>query len=101
ICGLSAPSAQPRGRGRGDQIVYAHVDGTGTLARGGAVGAEAGRAAVNRRRIANPLLRFRLPAMLLAAVIVYGVVGYVLINHWSLHGSVAMTIVTLTTDRDG
>ena len=52
---------------------------------------------MNRRRIANPLLRFRLPAMLLGAVLVYGVVGYVLINHWSLIDSFYMTIITIST----
>jgi voltage-gated potassium channel len=52
---------------------------------------------VNRRRIANPLLRFRLPVALLGAVIAYGIVGYMVINGWSLLDAFYMTIITIST----
>ena len=50
-----------------------------------------------RRHIPNPLARFRLPAVLLAAVIVYGVSGYMLINGWNLLDAFYMTIITIST----
>lgn len=50
-----------------------------------------------RRRIENPLLRFRLPAVLLAVVIAVGVSGYVLIEHWSLFDAFYMTLITIST----
>jgi voltage-gated potassium channel len=50
-----------------------------------------------RRHIPNPLLRFRLPVVLLAAVIVYGVTGYTLINGWNLLDAFYMTIITIST----
>ena len=50
-----------------------------------------------RRRIDNPLLRFRLPAVLLAIVIAIGVTGYVLIEHWSVFDAFYMTIITIST----
>jgi voltage-gated potassium channel len=50
-----------------------------------------------RRRIENPLLRFRLPAVLLAIVIAIGVTGYVLIEHWSVFDAFYMTIITIST----
>jgi voltage-gated potassium channel len=50
-----------------------------------------------RTHIPNPLLRFRLPAALLAIVIVGGIAGYVLIERWSLLDSFYMTIITIST----
>jgi voltage-gated potassium channel len=52
---------------------------------------------MSRRRIGNPLLRFRLPLVLLAAVIVYGISGYILIERWSLLDAFYMTIITIST----
>ena len=52
---------------------------------------------MNRRHIANPLRRFRLPAVLLAAVIVYGIAGYTVIEGWSVFDSFYMTIITIST----
>ena len=52
---------------------------------------------MNRRRIANPIRRFRLPATLLAAVIAYGITGYMVIEHWDLLDSFYMTIITIST----
>jgi voltage-gated potassium channel len=52
---------------------------------------------VIQRHIANPLLRFRLPATLLAVVIAYGVTGYMLINGWNLLDAFYMTIITIST----
>jgi voltage-gated potassium channel len=43
------------------------------------------------------LSRFRLPLALLAAVLAYGVGGYVLLEGWSLLDAVYMTVTTLTT----
>jgi len=50
-----------------------------------------------RGRVQNPLLRFRLPAVLLAIVIAVGVSGYVLIEHWSPFDAFFMTIITIST----
>ena len=50
-----------------------------------------------RRRIENPLLRFRLPGVLLAIVIAVGVTGYVLIERWSVFDAFYMTIITIST----
>ena len=47
--------------------------------------------------IPNPLLRFRLPAVLLAIVLVTGVTGYALIDKWDLLDSFYMTIITIST----
>ena len=52
---------------------------------------------MNRRHIANPVLRFRLPAALLAVVIAYGITGYMVIEHWDLLDSFYMTIITIST----
>ena len=51
----------------------------------------------NRRHVAHPLLRFRLPAALLAVVIVVGIAGYMLINGRSLFDSFYMVIITIST----
>jgi voltage-gated potassium channel len=50
-----------------------------------------------KRRLPHPLRRFRLPAALLAVVIVYGVLGYMLIEGWNLLDSFYMTIITIST----
>lgn len=50
-----------------------------------------------RRPVPNPLLRFRLPAALLAIVIAIGVTGYVLIERWSVFDAFYMTIITIST----
>jgi voltage-gated potassium channel len=47
--------------------------------------------------VTNPLLRFRLPAVLLAIVIVTGVTGYALIDRWDFLDSFYMTIITIST----
>jgi voltage-gated potassium channel len=47
--------------------------------------------------VTNPLLRFRLPAVLLAIVILFGISGYALIDRWSLLDSFYMTIITIST----
>ena len=52
---------------------------------------------IQRRHVENPLLRFRLPVALLAVVIVIGVSGYTLIEHWSLFDAFYMTIITIST----
>ena len=50
-----------------------------------------------KSRLPHPLRRFRLPAALLAVVIVYGITGYVLIEHWNLLDAFYMTIITIST----
>jgi voltage-gated potassium channel len=52
---------------------------------------------VNHRHIENPLLRFRLPAILLLIVIAFGVSGYMLIEGWSFLDAFFMVIITITT----
>ncbi len=47
--------------------------------------------------VSNPLGRFRLPAALLAVVIVYGIAGYVLIEGWGFLDAFYMTIITIST----
>ena len=49
------------------------------------------------RRAENPILRFRLAAILLIIVIAVGVTGYMLINGWSLLDSFYMVIITIST----
>ena len=49
------------------------------------------------RHIPDPLLRFRLPAALLAIVIAAGVSGYMLIERWSFVDAFYMTIITIST----
>jgi voltage-gated potassium channel len=49
------------------------------------------------RRLPHPLLRFRLPAVLLGVVILYGVGGYMLIEGWNLLDAFYMTIITIST----
>jgi voltage-gated potassium channel len=52
---------------------------------------------VSRSRTVHPLLRFRLPLILLGFVVVLGVVGYMLINGWDLLDSLYMVIITIST----
>src|SRR5260370_40779887 len=47
----------------------------------------------------HPLLRFRLPAVLLGLVILYGIGGYMLIEGWNLLDPLYMTIITISTGR--
>jgi voltage-gated potassium channel len=49
------------------------------------------------KRLPHPLLRFRLPAVLLGVVIVYGIAGYSAIEGWNLLDSFYMTIITIST----
>ena len=48
-------------------------------------------------RLANPLHRFRQPALLLTAVMAYGTIGYLLIERWNLLDCFFMTLITITT----
>jgi voltage-gated potassium channel len=50
-----------------------------------------------KKRLPHPLRRFRLPAALLAVVILYGIVGYTLIEGWNLLDAFYMTIITIST----
>ncbi len=49
------------------------------------------------RRIENPLLRFRLPVVLLVIVLTVGVIGYMTLEGWSLLDAFYMTIITIST----
>ncbi len=49
------------------------------------------------RRLQHPLRRFRLPAVLLGAVIVYGIAGYTVLEGWNLLDAFYMTIITIST----
>jgi voltage-gated potassium channel len=49
------------------------------------------------RRSENPLVRFRLAAILLVIVVAVGVTGYMVINGWSLLDSFYMVIITIST----
>jgi voltage-gated potassium channel len=48
-------------------------------------------------RLESPLRRFRLPAVLLLVVTVYGTGGYMLVEHWNLLDSFFMTLITIST----
>jgi len=48
-------------------------------------------------RLRHPLYRFRLPVVLLAVIIVYGVAGYMLIERWNLLDAFYMVIITIST----
>lgn len=50
-----------------------------------------------KKRLPHPLTRFRLPAVLLAVMIVYGVGGYMVIERWNFLDSFFMTIITIST----
>ncbi|HEX6349502.1 MAG TPA: potassium channel protein, partial [Candidatus Dormibacteraeota bacterium] len=45
----------------------------------------------------HPLTRFRLPAAMLAAVLVLGTGGYMLLEHWPFLDALYMTITTIST----
>ncbi len=45
----------------------------------------------------NPLLRFRLPLLILTLVFCYGVIGYMLLQGWSFIDALYMTLITVTT----
>ncbi|MDQ6947938.1 MAG: potassium channel family protein [Actinomycetota bacterium] len=45
----------------------------------------------------NPLRRFARPALLMAGVLAYGTVGYVLIERWNALDGFFMTLITITT----
>ncbi len=47
--------------------------------------------------MAHPLRRFRLPAVLLAVVVLYGIAGYMLLERWSPFDAFYMTITTIAT----
>ena len=47
--------------------------------------------------MSHPLQRFRLPAVLLSIVFIYGAIGYVLIEHWSIGDGLYMTLITIST----
>lgn len=47
--------------------------------------------------VENPIERFRLPALLVAAALAYGTVGYVLIEGWDLLDAFYMALTTITT----
>jgi voltage-gated potassium channel len=49
------------------------------------------------RVVEHPLSRFRLPAVLIAIVLVYGTVGYMLIERWNAGDAAYMTITTIST----
>lgn len=52
---------------------------------------------MTRNRAANPLLRFRLAAVLIGVVVLVGVAGYMLIDGWDLLDSFYMVIITIST----
>ncbi len=45
----------------------------------------------------NPLLRFRTPLVILSLVFLYSVLGYLLLERWSLLDAVYMTVITVST----
>src|SRR5712691_12828934 len=55
------------------------------------------RDARGMKRTEHPLLRFRLPGILLVIVIAIGIAGYSLINGWDLLDSFYMVIITIST----
>ena len=50
---------------------------------------------MKKARLRHPLTRFRLPLVLLAVIIVYGVAGYMLIDRWNLLDSFYVVIITI------
>jgi voltage-gated potassium channel len=50
-----------------------------------------------RAGVENPFARFRLPAVLLGFFILFGTVGYAVVERWSLLDSFYMTIITIST----
>jgi voltage-gated potassium channel len=49
------------------------------------------------RPMRHPLRRFRLAAVLLAVVLVYGVAGYMLVERWSFGDALYMVVITIST----
>ena len=49
------------------------------------------------RRAENPILRFRLAAILLGIIVVVGVAGYMVIDRWSFLDSFYMVVITIST----
>jgi voltage-gated potassium channel len=45
----------------------------------------------------HPMLRFRRPALLLLLVLLYGTLGYTVVEHWDPLDSFFMTVITLST----
>lgn len=45
----------------------------------------------------NPLLHLRRPALAVLGVVVYGVAGYALVEHWGLLDAFFMTMITIST----
>jgi voltage-gated potassium channel len=52
---------------------------------------------LNRARPENPFARFRLPAILLGFFILFGTIGYSLVEGWGPLDSFYMTIITIST----
>ena len=52
---------------------------------------------MKKARLRHPLTRFRLPVILLGVIILYGIVGYMLIDGWNLLDSFYMVIITIST----
>ena len=52
---------------------------------------------MKKARLRHPLYRFRLPVVLLAVIVVYGVAGYMLIDGWNPLDSFYMVIITIST----
>ncbi len=50
-----------------------------------------------KKRLPHPLTRFRLPAVLLAVMILYGITGYMVIERWNFLDAFFMTIITMST----
>ena len=47
--------------------------------------------------VPHPLLRFRLPTVLLGLILLYGTLGYRFLEHWSLLVVFYMTLITIST----
>ncbi len=45
----------------------------------------------------NPLLRFRIPLVILSLVFLYSILGYMVIERWGLLDAVYMTVITVST----
>lgn len=52
---------------------------------------------MTRQGVPHPVLRFRLPGAMLGLVVVYGTLGYLLIEGWSPLDSFFMTVITIST----
>jgi len=47
--------------------------------------------------VPHPLLRFRLPTVLLGLILLYGTLGYRFLEHWNLLDAFYMTLITIST----